>query len=88
MNPKQINVEEIVLKYLKKNGFDGLFNPNLDCGCEKDDLFACCLGDNTVECIPGYKCNQKCDECHWENCEVRNESWAILEDPEEMQSGK
>ena len=48
-----MNVKEIVSKYLVENGFDGLFNDGGECGCLVDDLCPC---DGDVEnCEPGYK---------------------------------
>ena len=44
---------EIVLDYLKKNGFDGLFNTESECGCQIDELMPC--GEPGIECTPGYK---------------------------------
>jgi hypothetical protein len=48
-----MNAIEIVQKYLYDNGYDGLANPEQDCGCPIHDLFMCqrALGD----CVPGYK---------------------------------
>ena len=36
-----ITVKEIVKKYLKENGYDGLVGN--ECGCDIDDLFPCGL---------------------------------------------
>jgi hypothetical protein len=47
-----MNVLKIVQKYLRSNGFDGLYHDN-DCGCQLDDLGPCsCF---CLECTPGYK---------------------------------
>ena len=62
---------EIIKKYLKDNGFDGLVNVDggSGCGCALDDLIPCgeCFGG----CLPAYKvmcpqpCNsEKCDGEH------------------------
>lgn len=58
------DVLEIVKQYLKKNGFDGLFNANGECACHVDALCPCdgCF----AECEPGYRvegcdCGQGCD---------------------------
>jgi len=60
-----MNVEEIVKKYLKENGYDGLWNENGECSCELDDLFPC--NGFYGHCQPGYKvlgclleCGQGC----------------------------
>ncbi|GAH92514.1 unnamed protein product [marine sediment metagenome] len=47
----EIGVIQIIDKYLRKNGFDGLYND--ECGCELDDLAPCESMPN--ECKPGYK---------------------------------
>ena len=46
-----MTTKEIIIKYLKDNGFDGLFCD--ECGCSIDDL-GCC-SDNCMDCMPGYK---------------------------------
>ena len=43
---------DIVIKYLKDNGYDGL-HFDAECGCEIDNLAPC--GNSFSECIPGYK---------------------------------
>ena len=48
MNP---TIREIVLKYLKENGYDGLCNN--DCGCGLNDLMPC-DGKSIGECRAGY----------------------------------
>ena len=46
-------VIEIIKKNLIENGFDGLYNEDLECGCEIDDLEPCdSLQSN---CKAGYK---------------------------------
>ena len=48
-----MNQREIVATYLRKHGYDGLYNAAADCGCEVDDLWPCeAPGD---DCEPGYK---------------------------------
>jgi hypothetical protein len=47
-----MNCKEIVKKYLKDNGYDGLYVPG-ECGCEIDDLQPC--SEDMSECKPGYK---------------------------------
>lgn len=38
---------------LQADGFDGLCNPDLECGCPLDDLFTC--GEPSIEdCLPAY----------------------------------
>ena len=37
-----MSIKEIIEKYLKENGYDGLCNPDISCGCGlKDGLFPC-----------------------------------------------
>ena len=31
-------VEDIIIKYLLENGYDGLFNPGAACACDTNDL--------------------------------------------------
>lgn len=46
-------VRVIIERYLRENGYDGLFG--LDCGCEKEDLAPCC--NYCLECEPGVYAN-------------------------------
>lgn len=57
-----MNIKEIVEDYLKKNGFDGLYDADENCGCFIGELFTC--GQPQEKCIPGYKaiCQKKCNE--------------------------
>lgn len=57
-----MDVHDIVKKYLKDNGYDGLVNVELDCGCYIDDLFVC--EQVAYNCEPAYaiKCTDDCDE--------------------------
>lgn len=56
-----MTVKEIIVKYLKDNGCDGLCYE--DCGCEIDDLFPCervngsCDGEEYINggCEPGHR---------------------------------
>lgn len=50
-----MTVREIVKKYLKENGFDGLWKG--ECGCEITDLWPCedFMGNAPNNCSPGYK---------------------------------
>jgi hypothetical protein len=56
-----MNGREIVEKYLRENGYDGLCGD--ECGCLVDDLMPC--GETLEWCEPGYKV--PCDE---DNCPV------------------
>jgi len=48
-----MTVSEIIEKYLKENGYDGLYNLNGECACEIGDLIPCV--DYCGDCKPGYK---------------------------------
>jgi len=56
-----MNVKEIVIKYLEQNKFSGLYNPEVPCGCEIDDLIPCQDDCFIYECKPGYK--HSCNDC-------------------------
>ena len=43
-------VQEILLAYLNKHGYDGICTD--ECGCTKEDLAPCGCGD--FDCRPGY----------------------------------
>jgi len=44
-----MNVKEILTKYLKENGYDGLSNTSVFCFCGLEDLIPC------VSCIENCK---------------------------------
>uniref|UniRef100_A0A6M3JQ24 Uncharacterized protein n=1 Tax=viral metagenome TaxID=1070528 RepID=A0A6M3JQ24_9ZZZZ len=56
-----MNCSEIIQKYLKENGFDGLYSPD-ECACIIGDLVPCC--NSPMECQPGYKIPCGCGEGH------------------------
>lgn len=63
-----MTILEIVEKYLKKHGFDGLCNCNFNCdyGCNIEDLGCCDSFHN--DCVPGHF--KDCDKCDGKNrCE-------------------
>lgn len=47
-----MNVKEIIIEYLEKNGYEGISCED-ECGCEISDLFPC--GEYVGDCTPGYK---------------------------------
>lgn len=47
-----MKVKEIIIEWLKNNGYDGLYDPG-ECGCLIGDLFPC--GGDCFDCLPGYK---------------------------------
>ena len=48
-----MRVIQIVEEYLKSNGFDGLCNCDVPCGCLLDNLCPC--GDLNVDCQAGHR---------------------------------
>lgn len=56
-----MTVLEIIVDYLKANGYDGLMN-EYDCACSLDDLQPC--GEDFSTCEPGWKipCPRRCGE--------------------------
>ena len=54
---KEISCYEIVLNYLKENGYDGLYDPEYPCGCSIHNDFMPCDSEsfNRMECLAGYK---------------------------------
>lgn len=66
-----MNVHDIVIEYLKANGYDGLCEVGCECACELSDLFPC-GGDmaDISHCQPGHKtpCPDDCElggDCSW-----------------------
>ena len=43
---------EIIKAWLKDNGYDGLCNPDLECGCTVEDFRPCV--DDPSDCQPAY----------------------------------
>ena len=63
-----MTVKEIIIKYLKDNGFGGLCNNDEGCCCAMNEM--CSLGDS-YDCKPAYlrkvaDCKTKCED--YENC--------------------
>ena len=58
-----MDVHDIVKKYLKENGYDGLLHEDRGCACSLNDLAPC--GEMEQTCMPGYKgpcqCGEGCD---------------------------
>ena len=46
-------VIEILKAHLEANGFDGLVQPDAECGCQLSDLQPCC--ESFATCRPAYK---------------------------------
>ena len=56
-----MNTKEIIEKYLRDNGFDGLYNED-DCACSLDDLVTC--GDILIDCEAGHRVPCDCGRSH------------------------
>ena len=52
--PEFISIEFILKTWLKANGYDGLCNPGLECGCYIGDLAPCGEPD-AYDCVAGHK---------------------------------
>lgn len=61
---KNLSVQEIVIAYLKQNGYDGLYND--DCGCTLDDFMPC--GEVGPDCSAGYRMKCNCEDCKKHGC--------------------
>lgn len=46
-------VIDIIKQHLIDSGFDGLCNPDIECGCDLDDFQPC--GEDFSRCKPAYK---------------------------------
>lgn len=46
-------VIDIIKQHLIDSGFDGLCNPDIECGCDLDDFQPC--GEDFSQCRPAYK---------------------------------
>lgn len=54
-------IKNIVRAWLERNGYDGLCNPELECGCEGGDLMAC--GEpHEMECVAAMEDPEKAEE--------------------------
>ena len=56
-----MDIEEIVIKYLKDNNYDGLYNLG-ECACLIDDLFPCMINGGVLDCKAGYKMECDCGD--------------------------
>jgi len=67
-----MSIKEIIIKYLKDNNYDGLYNAWSECACEIADLAPCVQMES--DCEPGYKCECDCGEnCDFHICAERSE---------------
>ena len=60
-----MTVLEMVRLQLEAGGFDGLWSPDAECACKKDDLAPC--GEIGGDCQAGYlaPCPETCGEHDW-----------------------
>jgi hypothetical protein len=72
MNQRLINTKKIILDYLNKKGYDGLYNAHTGCSCLKDDLMPCDLSG--LDCEPGYKVELSRDNEFGQDWEIKKES--------------
>jgi len=64
-----MNAKEIIEEYLNANGYNGLCDPDGECGCAVNDLCPC---DNLLDCVPAYK--RICTDCSFKNdCTIKEE---------------
>jgi len=72
-----MDLEIIVKKYLKSEGYDGLVDTEEGCACKLDDLMPCGELDAFRYCEPGYAedCSPECSEEHdgWHMSLVKGE---------------
>ena len=74
-----MTLRELTEEWLKEHGFDGLCNPDLECGCKLGDLMPC-TDPWPEECEPGYvgpPPDDWADECDWfvyRTCQAREDA--------------
>ena len=54
------DVLSIVCNHLEQFGYDGLYNSDVPCGCNTEDLIPC--GMDCSSCLPGYQIPCDCGE--------------------------
>jgi len=61
--PENINTLEIIKRWLKENGYDGLLCTEVPCGCLLEDLNPC-GSEDLSECSAAYRheCKKDCHE--------------------------
>ena len=47
-----MNLQTVVENWLKDHGYDGLYHPDMGCGCRLGELLPC--QDPSPECLVGY----------------------------------
>jgi len=71
-----MNIKEIVMGHLKKNGYDGLYNDDGSCGCLLNDFMPCDIIGNLRECKPGYR-HEVSAEAMSECCGQGTAQWRV-----------
>lgn len=61
-----MTIQEILEKWLDENGYDGLCNVDLECGCWIGDLMPCDCP--SCDCEAGHKA--VATEGEWKGCDV------------------
>lgn len=57
-----MNLQSIMVKWLKDNKLDGLFSDDYDCACLNEDLMPC--DEPGIFCEPGHAYEMKCNCKH------------------------
>lgn len=72
------DVHNILKAYLETNGYDGLVNTDLGCGCLSSELGPC--ESSCMDCSPAYLCSRQCNICQEEDCAARGEDggWMLF----------
>ena len=64
-HPMRVSVKDIVEAFLANEGYDGLCNPDVSCGCGLEDLVPC--GEISMDCRAAYRrklpCGEDCPNC-------------------------
>ena len=62
-----MNLRTLTEQWLRANGYDGLLNDSIECGCKVGDLMPC--DEPSSQCEPGHfeECDGSClrGECDW-----------------------
>ncbi len=74
-----LQVKEIVSRWLTKRGYDGLYNESGECGCGMDEMMECPM-ETSGECEPAYEF--RCEDCIREGCGKRNEQACVIYSPD------
>ena len=67
---------DMIARYLKEHGFDGLYDPSTRCSCELSELMPC-QDSCAISCLAGHKtegCSADCgDGCDYHIGEKKEE---------------